>query len=40
MEGADLVIVNQGETAFDNLAAAKLDQPAGEVLPDLVDAII
>lgn len=40
MEGADLVIVNQGETAFDDLAAARLDEPVGEVLPDLVEAII
>jgi NAD-dependent deacetylase len=40
MGGADLVIVNQGETAFDDLATALLDQSAGEVLPGLVSAII
>jgi NAD-dependent deacetylase len=39
-QGADLVIVNQGGTAFDDLAAAMLDQPAGEALPKLVDAVI
>jgi NAD-dependent deacetylase len=39
-DGADLVIVNQGETAFDDLATARLDQSAGEVLPDLVSAIL
>jgi NAD-dependent deacetylase len=40
MDGADLIIVNQGETAFDNLAAARIDQSAGEALPDLVSAIL
>ena len=40
MDGASLVIVNQGETAFDGLATARLGQPAGEALPALVDAII
>lgn len=38
-EGSDLVIVNRGATLFDQLAAATLDRPAGEALPDLVDAI-
>jgi NAD-dependent deacetylase len=40
MDGADLVIVNQGETAFDDLAAARVDQSAGDVLPDLIAAIL
>lgn len=39
-EGANLVIVNRGATAFDHLAGAILDSGAGDVLPDLVDAII
>ena len=39
-EGATLVIVNRGETAFDHLATAILGRPAGDVLPDLVDSII
>ena len=40
MDGADLVIVNQGETAFDDLAAARVDQSAGDVLPDLIATIL
>lgn len=39
-DGADLVIVNRGETAFDDLAAACIDQDAGDLLPDLVAAIL
>jgi NAD-dependent deacetylase len=38
--GAGLVIVNQGETAFDHLAVVRLAQPAGEVLPRLISATI
>lgn len=38
-DGARLVIVNQGETAFDHLADVKLDAPAGEALPRLVEKI-
>ena len=37
--GADLVIVNKGATAFDELAMAVVDGSAGEVLPGLVEAI-
>jgi NAD-dependent deacetylase len=40
MNGADLVIVNHGETAFDDLAMARLDQSAGDALPALVSAIL
>jgi len=40
IEGADLVIVNQGETALDNLAIARIDQSAGETLPDLMSSIL
>jgi NAD-dependent deacetylase len=35
-----IVIVNRGETEADLLAAAKIDAGIGEVLPDLVEAII
>jgi NAD-dependent deacetylase len=38
--GMPLVIVNQGPTAFDRLASARLDQPAGSVLPDLINGIV
>ncbi len=40
MEGADLVIVNQGETALDDLASVRVDQSAGDVLPGLISAIL
>lgn len=40
MRGAALVIVNQGETAFDDLAAVHIDRPAGDVLPELIPAIL
>jgi NAD-dependent deacetylase len=35
-----IVIVNQGETEADHLAAAKIDAGIGEVLPSLVDRIL
>lgn len=40
MGGVDLVIVNQGRTAFDDLARVLINGPAAEVLPDLIDSII
>ena len=38
--GAPLVIVNEGETELDDVAAATLDGRAGTVLPALVDALV
>ena len=38
--GKPLVIVNQGETDHDDLAAAKLDGPAGTLLPELVRKVL
>ena len=38
--GKPLVIVNQGETEHDDLAAVKLDGEAGTVVPRLVRAIV
>lgn len=35
-----IVIINRGETEADNLATAKIDAGIGEVLPDLVEAIL
>jgi NAD-dependent deacetylase len=35
-----IVIINRGETEADNLAAAKIDAGIGEVLPDLVEAVL
>ena len=37
--GHPLVILNMGQTAFDDLAAARIEGPAGKVLPALVSAI-
>ncbi len=34
--GAPLVILNEGRTEYDDLAAAKVDARAGEALPRLV----
>jgi NAD-dependent deacetylase len=38
--GRPLVIINQGATDFDHLAAAALDGPAGAVLPALVARLL
>ncbi len=38
--GTPLVIVNQGPTEHDALAAVKLDGPAGTILPALVQAVL
>jgi NAD-dependent deacetylase len=38
--GKPLVIVNQGETDHDDLAAVKLDGPAGTVVPALVRGVL
>lgn len=38
--GAPLVIVNQGRTDQDHWAHVKIDGPAGEIVPQIVDAII
>jgi NAD-dependent protein deacetylase/lipoamidase len=38
--GADLVIVNDGETELDGMASAVVSGRAGEVLPALVNALI
>ena len=38
--GKPLVIVNQGEIDHDDLAAVRLDGPAGTVVPALVDEIL
>ncbi|MET0566719.1 MAG: Sir2 family NAD-dependent protein deacetylase [Acidimicrobiia bacterium] len=35
-----IVIINQGPTEADHLAAVKLDEAIGEVLPELVDGIL
>ncbi len=35
-----IVIVNRGETDADHLATAKIDAGIGEVLPDLVEAVV
>lgn len=35
-----IVIINQGETEADHIAAVKLDSGIGEVLPNLVDRIL
>ena len=37
--GLPMVIVNMGETDHDRMAAVKIDAKAGDVLPDLVEAI-
>jgi len=37
--GHPLVILNMGRTAFDDLAAARLEGPAGRMLPALVSAL-
>jgi NAD-dependent deacetylase len=38
--GNPMVIVNQGDTDQDFRAAARLDGPAGTILPDLVDRLL
>jgi NAD-dependent deacetylase len=38
--GKPLVIVNQGKTDHDDLAAVKLDGPAGTVVPALVRGVL
>lgn len=38
--GAPLVIVNQGRTDHDSWAQVKIDGPAGEIVPMIVDALI
>ena len=38
--GHPMVIVNQGDTDHDRLAAVRLDGPAGEMLPSLVSALV
>lgn len=35
-----VVIINQGETEADYLAAAKVDGPIGDVLPEIVNALV
>lgn len=40
MQSKPIVIINQGETEADHLAAVKLEDGIGEVLPDLVDRIL
>ena len=35
-----IIVINQGETEADDLAAAKIDAAIGEVLPALVDRIL
>ncbi len=37
--GNPLVILNQGATEFDDLAAARIDAPAGTALPKLAEAL-
>ncbi len=37
--GAPLVIVNSGETEFDRLASALVDEPAGPTLDRLADLL-
>jgi NAD-dependent deacetylase len=39
-KGKPLVIVNQGPTDHDDLAAVKLDGPAGSVVSEMVRAIV
>jgi NAD-dependent deacetylase len=39
-EGRPLVIVNQGQTDMDDLAAVRIEGAAGEVLPALVEKIL
>jgi NAD-dependent deacetylase len=38
--GAPLVIVNLGPTELDHLAAVRVDAPAGEAIPGLVDILL
>lgn len=40
IQGHPLVVINQGETEVDYLTQARLDQPAGTVLPRLVEALV
>jgi NAD-dependent deacetylase len=40
IQGKPIVIINQGETEADHLAAVKLDNGIGEILPGLVDRIL
>ena len=39
-QGKPIVIVNQGDTEADHIAASKIDAGIGDVLPDLVDRIL
>lgn len=39
-QGKPIVVINQGDTEVDHIAAAKLDSGIGEVLPDLVGRIL
>jgi NAD-dependent deacetylase len=38
-EGKPLIIINQGDTEADHLARVRIEGPAGEVLPPLVDGL-
>lgn len=38
--GVPIVVVNQGETDVDHIAAVKLDSPIGEVLPAIVEGVL
>lgn len=38
--GAPMVIVNQGRTDHDRWAHVKIDGPAGEIVPQIVDALV
>lgn len=40
IQGKPIVIINEGETEADHLAAVKLESGIGEMLPDLVDRIV
>ncbi|HIE22486.1 MAG TPA: NAD-dependent deacetylase [Acidimicrobiia bacterium] len=39
-QGKPIVIINRGETEADHLAAVRIDAGIGDVLPDLVEAIL
>ncbi len=38
--GAPMVIVNRGRTDHDGWAQVKIDGPAGEIVPEIVDALV
>ena len=40
VQSKPIVVINQGETEVDHLAAVRIDAAIGEVLPDLVDRIV